>query len=904
MSSRKLVSATVANLLVPLSGLVVSPFLSRELGPGGRGLYAALTLPVVVYGWAGTYGLQDSLSYHLYHGRLTRRGAARVSLVATAPLGLFGIAVLAAVGLGVFAGNHAHYVELLTLTLLAPAHLLANLLIGALTGASDIRGVNLVKVVPAAVRTALLVFACVAFDLSAYWAGLLFLASMLPAVVIGVVRLRTAPPGSSRPEAAAAAGPPAGEAPDIPTRSLVRYALRCLPGVLAAISSARLDQIVGLPVIGARQLGYYAAAVSGAEIPMAIATAARTVLMGRPSTADPREATAVARLSVLASVVACGLLAAASPVAVPWFFGSDFAPAVEPAAILCAATVLYTGVVLLSAALLVGGRAGASSASLVAGSAVGVALLFLLAPWGATGAAVASLGGYGVSVGGAALAIRRTRHVYSLRMLMIPYLADVRHLRDRVRAVVGSLRALGGGADDGGAAGGGAAGGGAAGGGSATAGPAGRVIAWVRRQGLGTVGTGTLIVLAWLRILAPALIQTLTSGRPKFNALNAPVPAAVNAAGNAISLAFLLVAVVLAVSGLRGYRTARLRWLAVAVAPLVAIVASGLADHEHPDIVWLALPLAAVAIWLQPPSTRVFPLLGVLAAVTAAGSMLLAAIRPDLGLLTGADAGSKGGLLGGLLAGPYPHSNVLGIALALGLPFVFGIPRAAARWGCLTVVLFAVVWTGARSSQFAVAVVVVAYLLMRLWPERKWPAGVLVAAGVALIVVVPLVTRDPASFTNRGQIWRALLHRWTQRPVVGFGPDFFDRTPDLAKALGGQFTHGHNLLVQLLVVGGLLAVVLTAGLLYLAWRQSLALARAGHAVPVLFLIALVHASWLEASHIVITLAGYLTWLPLFVIARLGFDPSRAQPQTQREAGEPAVPDSQPPAPAEKPLSVS
>jgi hypothetical protein len=736
----------------------------------------------------------------------------------------------------------------------------------------------------------------VAFDLSAYWAGLLFLASMLPAVVIGVVRLRTAPPGSSRPEAVAVAGPPAGEGPHIPTRSLVRYALRCLPGVLAAISSARLDQIVGLPVIGARQLGYYAAAVSVAEIPMAIATAARTVLMGRPSTADPREATAVARLSVLASVVACGLLAAASPVAVPWFFGSDFAPAVGPAAILCAATVLYTGVVLLSAALLVGGRAGASSASLVAGSAVGVALLFLLAPWGATGAAVASLGGYGVSVGGAALAIRRTRHVYSLRMLMIPYLADVRHLRDRVRAVVGSLRALGGGAD----------GGGADGGGSATAGRAGRVIAWVRRQGLGTVGTGTLIVLAWLRILAPALIQTLTSGRPKFNALNAPVPAAVNAAGNAISLAFLLVAAVLAVSGLRGYRTARLRWLAVAVAPLVAIVASGLADHEHPDIVWLALPLAAVAIWLQPPTTRVFPLLGVLAAVTAAGSMLLAAIRPDLGLLTGADAGSKGGLLGGLLAGPYPHSNVLGIALALGLPFVFGIPRAAARWGCLTVVLFAVVWTGARSSQFAVAVVVVAYLLMRLWPERRWPAGILVAAGVALIVVVPLVTRDPASFTHRGQIWRALLHRWTQRPVVGFGPDFFDRTPDLAKALGGQFTHGHNLLVQLLVVGGLLAVVLTAGLLYLTWRQSLALARAGHAVPVLFLIALVHASWLEASHIVITLAGYLTWLPLFVIARLGFTPLRAQPGAPRQAGEPAasgIPDDQPPAPAEKQLSA-
>ncbi|GAA5185123.1 hypothetical protein GCM10023322_28160 [Rugosimonospora acidiphila] len=865
MSTRKLASASFANLLVPISGLIVSPLLSRELGPDGRGLYAALTLPVVVYGWAGTYGLQDSLSYHLYHARLSRRGAAKVSLLATVPLGLLGIGLLAALGLGVFAGNGGHYAEFLTLALLAPVHILANLLIGALTGASDIRGVNLVKVVPAAVRTALLVFACVAFDLNAYWAGLLFLASMLPAIAVGLARLRHAPAGPDQ--------PPPDHTPTvdpIPTRSLAGYALRCLPGVLAAISSARLDQIVGLPVIGARQLGYYAAAVSVAEIPMAIATAARTVLMGRPSTTDPRGATAVARLSVAVSVVACALLAAVTPFAVPLFFGSAFAPAIGPTVILCAATTLYTCVVLLTAALLIGGRAGASSSALVIGSAVGIALLFLFAPLGATGAALASLGGYGVSMGIAALAIRRTGHMYSLRMLMFPYLDDVRHLRDRLRASTlwsGDQAANG----------------------LSSGGPLHAAIAFVRRHGVGTIGSATLIALAWLRIVAPGLIQDFTSGRPAFNAANAPVPAAVTTAGNAISLLFIVVAAILAVSGLRRCRKARLPWLAVAVAPLVAAVVSGLADHEPPEIVWLALPLAAVAIWLRPPSVRVFGVLGVLAAVSAVGSMLLAVARPDLGLLTGANTGSKSGLLGGLLAGPYEHSNVLGIALALGLPFVFCLRNAPLRWSSLALVLLAQLWTGSRTSQLATVVVVVAYLLMTRWPKRTWPASVLVAASLALIVVVPLVSRAPTSFTNRGRIWHALLDRWTQRPILGFGPDFFDREPDLAKALGGQFTHGHNMMVQFLVVGGLLTAVLAGVLLYLTFRESLALARTGQFAPMLFLVALLQVSWLEASHVVITLAGYLTWLPLFLIARLGLSLRDTTQVPAQTAPSPAAP---------------
>src|SRR5205807_9836004 len=128
---------------------------------------------------------------------------------------------------------------------------------------------------------------------------------------------------------------------------------------------------------------------------------------------------------------------------------------------------------------------------------------------------------------------------------------------------------------------------------------------------------------------------------------------------------------VLVARGLWRRRVAHLRWLAVAVAPLGAIVLSGLANHEAPQVIWLALPLAAVAFWVSPPRPAVLAVLGLLAGVTAGGSMLMALVRPDLALLSGDAAGAKRGFVGGLLAGPYPHSNVLGLALALGLPFVF-----------------------------------------------------------------------------------------------------------------------------------------------------------------------------------------------------------------------------------------
>ncbi|SCL52938.1 Membrane protein involved in the export of O-antigen and teichoic acid [Micromonospora citrea] len=844
MSTRKLVSASFANLLIPISGLLVSPFLSRELGPEGRGVYAALTLPIVVWGWIGTFGLQDALSYHVRQRQLSSRAAAKVSLVAMAPLSVLAVGLLAVLGFVLFS-DADQYREFLVLALLAPLHVVANLFIGALTGNSDISGLNLVKVVPAMVRTGLVIFVCLAFDVNAYQAGLIFAGSVLTGVVLGLVRLWAAPDTG-----------PVEAAPRVPTGSLIRYALLCLPGVLAAVSSARLGQIIGLPLIGARELGYYAVAVSVAEIPMVMATAARSMLMGRQASGDVRAATQVARLAVLASGVACSVLALIAGFAVPLVFGTAFTPAVAPTIILCAATVLYACMTIYSAALLAHNRPAWSSTALVTGSLAGVVALLVLARFGAVGAAVASFIGYAVTMIITALGVGRVPELRSLRMLTVPYDDDLRLIRNRVATITARLRR----AD-------------VTGSGPGTGTPAeppstslvGRAVAAGHRLGPGTVGAAALIVVAWLRIVSAQTMQLLTAGRPTFNSREVGGSPVADLIGDGLTLLYLLLAAGLAAHGLWRHRPTGYRWLAVALAALLAIECAALLHGQTPGAVAAAFPLTAIAIWAQRPRTAVLGVIGALAGLTALGSMIFAVVRPDLALLTGAAAGDKTVLLGGLLTGPYLHSNVLGLALALGVAFVFYLRHPALRWTCLALILVALYWTGSRTSQLAAAAVVGSYLAIRLLRGQSWPASVLFAAGALLVGVVPLVTSDPASFSERGQIWGGLLERWSESPLVGWGPEVF-QDPAVTALIGGQFNHGHNVMVQLLVVGGLVALVPFVLLCALAWKRAAALTAGGQPAPLLFLVALAQVSWLEASHVSTTLTGYVTWLPILAIA--------------------------------------
>src|SRR5690606_13565070 len=109
------------------------------------------------------------------------------------------------------------------------------------------------------------------------------------------------------------------------------YSLLASIGTISTIASSRLDQLLMPAAASARELGYYAVAVTVAEIPLVLATlAARNSLQksakGASNIAIMRECLfffAVCVLAVLAILVT-------APIVTPIVFGSDFGPSVLP----------------------------------------------------------------------------------------------------------------------------------------------------------------------------------------------------------------------------------------------------------------------------------------------------------------------------------------------------------------------------------------------------------------------------------------------------------------------------------------------------------------------------------------------------------------------------------------------
>lgn len=377
-----LLTATLANAAAPLLAIIVSPVLSRELGPTGRGEYASLTTFCTVFGVLGTLGLQDAFARFVAHGQLTPRSATKLSLLSILPIGaaccLF--ALLAAQVL--YARSEATRAHLLWLLPLLPLQILVNLSLGIASGANDQRSVNRIRIATASMRAAQVLFGCYLFQLDPIAASFILLYSPVFALMWNYTHLRRTPPSGV-----------------VHYRSTVpplfSFGLSAFPGIVAGLSAARLDQLIGLPLIGSEDLGIYAVAVSLAELPTMISVAGRTMLLGTdPGPCGRASRTRLAYLTLLMTALASTALASTVPFGLTLVFGKAFAPAVAPSMILIAATPIYALGILLSTYLIAEGKPGTQSIALTTGALTNLVSFVVLSPMGAIGAALASLIGY------------------------------------------------------------------------------------------------------------------------------------------------------------------------------------------------------------------------------------------------------------------------------------------------------------------------------------------------------------------------------------------------------------------------------------------------------------------------------------------------------------------------------
>jgi O-antigen/teichoic acid export membrane protein len=203
----------------------------------------------------------------------------------------------------------------------------------------------------------------------------------------------------------------------------------------------RLDQTLMPTLSGARQLGFYAVAVSVSEIPLFMSIAVRdVVLTASTARADFRLVADAARAVLLSQIVLAAAAALVAPWLVPWVFGAQFAGSVPSVLVLLfggalgsAGSVLNQGLLSLNAPLI-------RSLTLAATAVVAIVTLLVLAPeFGALGASLASACAYVSSSLLNALAFSKKAGV-SVRDCLVPRPADGQRVASLVAATTTRLR--------------------------------------------------------------------------------------------------------------------------------------------------------------------------------------------------------------------------------------------------------------------------------------------------------------------------------------------------------------------------------------------------------------------------------------------------------------------------------
>lgn len=304
---------------------------------------------------------------------------------------------------------------------------------------------------------------------------------------------------------------------------------------------------------------------------------------------------------------------------------------------------------------------------------------------------------------------------------------------------------------------------------------------------------------------------------------------------------------------------------------VVAVAGLVLADASVTRGVVL-FPAICAAVTLVRPGTAAARAVGWAVLALVGLSLLMALVTPDAGLYyqRADQADEKFVWDHGILVGPYRTGNNLGLVLAVGLPFVLSLPRRWVRSAGTLATVAALAWTFSRTSVVAALAGAAVWAALVLLPralgrrargsgdgprDGAAPAGLprlragLAAAGLAVLGLValalPFVTGSSTAFNNRGGFWQEGIDAWLERPLLGWGADYYLQLARSADNLGGFAYHAHNQAAQLLVTGGLvlLALVLAA----VTWASVVAVRHAavGSAWPAAFLAAFLVSAMFE-----------------------------------------------------------
>jgi O-antigen/teichoic acid export membrane protein len=370
-------------VLIVLMNVATGIITARLLGPEGRGIYVAITLWPPLLAMLATAGLNSAVVFRL------RRNAGAADAVAGAALlsGLVGSMVCMGGGallLPLFMTGYSPATVLFAQGCLAAVAVNATQIVvkQSFAGSGQYWYCNLTHLLPQLFHLVALVGIMLVSTLTANGAALaLFLSGAVAVLTVLPKFVRTLHPRFT--------------AVRSELRELRSYSMRAAPSGLVAAFVMYSDRLVLIPLLSARELGFYAVAFSFSRVVQFVQPALQSILLSHMSgqgEAAPRVHDMACRFLIACLTLACLFLWVAGEWLLGFAYGAEFTAASRIFHLLIVEASLGVLAQVTVQLYLARDRPGVVSVIQAVTLAISLALLLTLVPrFGALGAAVALL---------------------------------------------------------------------------------------------------------------------------------------------------------------------------------------------------------------------------------------------------------------------------------------------------------------------------------------------------------------------------------------------------------------------------------------------------------------------------------------------------------------------------------
>ncbi len=261
---------TIVNAIVSLSALLTGPLQARALGPAGRGELAAILVPLAIAPVIAELGLGTYASVQAARGRNLGRLVGTVATLMVV-LGAIGAAVGLLLTDRLAEGRDTVALYLTIGFCLMPLSALLNLVVGLNSGLERWNAVLTIRLI-LPVGTALIF-------LVLYVADALTVASAATVAIVLSIVAALAGLGAFR-------GMPKLRFDRAIARQGFSFGLKVWTTSIAAMTNARLDQLLMVTLVSSKDLGYYAVAVTYGTLPSIVSRTVAGPLLPRVAGGD------------------------------------------------------------------------------------------------------------------------------------------------------------------------------------------------------------------------------------------------------------------------------------------------------------------------------------------------------------------------------------------------------------------------------------------------------------------------------------------------------------------------------------------------------------------------------------------------------------------------------------------